>query len=209
MSRLSKELSIIPTVARVLAALIYVGTAVGFWAMFTFGPPGNGAPPAAKFALIFFAGIPLAINAAQGTVNADARRRGMRYIMWTLLAISFPTRSASSLYLSCAIHCPGVCPNCSQLVKRICVPPALRLQPGSGVPELQASRGAIVESLPYVRHVAGRSGASRAGAPPPYAGPAERVTLSTTSVNEKAGAGELRAPVFSSVEVANGYCANA
>jgi RNA polymerase subunit RPABC4/transcription elongation factor Spt4 len=86
--------------------------------MFTFGPPGNGAPQAAKFALIFFAGIPLAIYALLiGYVNADARRRGMRYIMWTLLAIFIPNAIGIIVYFILRDPLPRVCPNCSQLVK--------------------------------------------------------------------------------------------
>ena len=118
MSRLSKELSIIPTVARVLAAIVYFGTAVGFWAMFTFGPPGNGAPPVAKFLLICFAGIPLAIYTLLiGYVNADARRRGMRYIMWTLLAIFIPNAIGIIVYFILRDPVMKPCPNCSQIAK--------------------------------------------------------------------------------------------
>ena len=135
MSRLSKELSIIPTVARVLAAIVYFGTAVGFWAMFTFGPPGNGAPPVAKFLLICFAGIPLAIYTLLiGYVNADARRRGMRYIMWTLLAIFIPNAIGIILYFvlrdplmfycsSCGASARSTytfCPNCSTPLRPTC-----------------------------------------------------------------------------------------
>jgi RNA polymerase subunit RPABC4/transcription elongation factor Spt4 len=117
MSRLSKELSIIPTVARVVATFIYVGTAVGFWALFTFGPPANGAPPVARFLLIFLAGIPLAIYALLiGYVNADARRRGMRYIMWTLLAIFIPNAIGIIVYFILREPMPRKCPNCSQSV---------------------------------------------------------------------------------------------
>ena len=118
MSRLSRELSIIPTVARVLAAIVYFGTAVGFWAMFTFGPPGNGAPPVAKFLLICFAGIPLAIYTLLiGYVNADARRRGMRYIMWTLLAIFIPNAIGMILYFILRDPLPKPCPGCGHVEK--------------------------------------------------------------------------------------------
>jgi RNA polymerase subunit RPABC4/transcription elongation factor Spt4 len=173
MSRLSKELSIIPTVARVLAALIYVGTAVGFWAMFTFGPPGNGAPPAAKFALIFFAGIPLAIYTLLiGYVNADARRRGMRYIMWTLLAIFIPNAIGIIVYFILRDPLPRVCPNCSQLVKA-----GFAFCPHCGynlAPACPSCKRAVEPSW----KVCPTCGTSLAGVapaapvpPPPYAGP--------------------------------------
>jgi RNA polymerase subunit RPABC4/transcription elongation factor Spt4 len=173
MSRLSKELSIIPTVARVLAALIYVGTAVGFWAMFTFGPPGNGAPPAAKFALIFFAGIPLAIYTLLiGYVNADARRRGMRYIMWTLLAIFIPNAIGIIVYFILRDPLPRACPNCSQMVK-----PGFAYCPHCGFnlePACPACKRAVEPSW-KICPTCGASltgGATAASSPaPPYAGP--------------------------------------
>jgi RNA polymerase subunit RPABC4/transcription elongation factor Spt4 len=120
MSRLSKELSIIPTPARVVAALIYLLTAGGFWAMYTYGNDQGmkNTPLIGIFALIFLAGIPLSIYALLiGYVNADAKRRGMRYVMWTLLAIFIPNAIGIIVYFILRDPVMKPCPNCSQIAK--------------------------------------------------------------------------------------------
>jgi|HubBroStandDraft_6_1064221.scaffolds.fasta_scaffold279610_2 hypothetical protein len=120
MSRLSKELSIIPTPARVIAALIYLLTAVGFWAIYTFGnDAGMKAMPLVGIgALIFLAGIPLSIYALLiGYVNADAKRRGMRYVMWTLLALFIPNAIGIIVYFILREPVMKPCANCGQTMK--------------------------------------------------------------------------------------------
>lgn len=120
MSRLSKESSIIPKLARVIAVLMYFLVGGMFWAIFTFGndPEMQGIPSLGKSALILLPGIPLACYVLLiGYVNADAKRRGMRYIMWTLLAMFIPNAIGIIVYFILREPVMNPCPNCSQIVK--------------------------------------------------------------------------------------------
>ena len=117
MSRFSKEMSIIPTPARVIAALVYVLASVGFFALFHFAPKPD-MPMAAAWALTIFAPIPITIWILLiGYVNADAKRRGMRYVMWTLLAIFIPNAIGIIVYFILREPVMKPCPHCSQIVK--------------------------------------------------------------------------------------------
>jgi RNA polymerase subunit RPABC4/transcription elongation factor Spt4 len=117
MSRFSKEMSIIPTPARVIAVLVYLLAAGGFFALFHFGPKQD-MPAAGAFALTFLAPIPLTIWILLiGYVNADAKRRGMRYVMWTLLAIFIPNAIGIIVYFILREPVMKPCPHCSQIVK--------------------------------------------------------------------------------------------
>lgn len=117
MSRFSREMSIIPTPARVLAALVYVLFSGGMFALFHFGSKQD-MPEVAQWAVTIFAGIPLAIYVLLiGYVNADAKRRGMRYIMWTLLAIFIPNAIGIIVYFILRDPVMKPCPNCSQIAK--------------------------------------------------------------------------------------------
>ena len=99
MSRFSDEMKIIPTPARVIAGLVYVLWAIGFWAMYTFsGDPGMSKLPIVGVgALMFLASIPVVIWISTDRLRERGRQATrMRYVMWTLLAIFIPTRSGSS-----------------------------------------------------------------------------------------------------------------
>jgi hypothetical protein len=80
-------------------------------------------------ALIFFAWIVMI-----GYIYADCRRRGMRYIMWTLLAVFIPYFIGAILYFvlrdpllipcpKCASHCRSTfvyCPKCGAELSPAC-----------------------------------------------------------------------------------------
>ena len=142
MSKFREELNVIPLVARVLAAVGYLGavTAVGFivkqaddgpwlfWAFLAIFPP------------LFFASWILLI----GYVNGDARRRGMRHVLWTLLAIFIPNAIGIILYFilrdPLMVYCSrcgaGVhpshafCPKCGSGVQPSCRQCHRTIQPG-------------------------------------------------------------------------------
>jgi RNA polymerase subunit RPABC4/transcription elongation factor Spt4 len=174
MSRFSEELKIIPTPARVIAALVYVLCAAGFWAIFTFAhdPGMANLPKIAIAALIFVAPIPLTLWVLLiGYVNADAKRRGMRYVMWTLLAIFIPNAIGIILYFILRDPRMRACPNCSQLAK-----PGFAFCPHCGQnmsPACPSCRRAVEpgwRNCPACGTVL--SAATQApGAVPPYAGP--------------------------------------
>ncbi len=120
MSRFSEEMRIIPTPARVVAAIIYVVWAIGFWAMFTFsGDPGiSRTPIVGVAALMLLASIPVVIWILLiGYVYADAKRRGMRYVLWTLLSIFIPNAIGIILYFILRDPPMRPCPGCSHTVK--------------------------------------------------------------------------------------------
>jgi RNA polymerase subunit RPABC4/transcription elongation factor Spt4 len=117
MSRLSKELSIIPPGARQFAGFFYLLVSGGFFALFHFGPKQDLPVPAA-LAIGILAGVPLAIYVLLiGYVFADAKRRGMRYVMWTLLAIFIPNAIGIIVYFILRDPVMKPCPNCSTTIK--------------------------------------------------------------------------------------------
>ena len=70
--------------------------------------------------IAFFAGIPLFLTAALlliAYINADARRRGMRYVMWTLLAIFLPNSLGIILYFVLRDPLPVRCRSCNSPVQ--------------------------------------------------------------------------------------------
>lgn len=89
MNRFSDEVRVIPFVAWIIAVLAAVGM---FVLLFFVAIPGDHKlshwPEAGQIAFAIWPGLLVAVWVLLiGYVNADARRRGMRYVMWTLLAI--------------------------------------------------------------------------------------------------------------------------
>ncbi len=103
------ELRIIPRIVWLIALLVAGGTFTLFYRMPRFG--GLGRVEAAFLiwgTLIFFAWVALI-----GYIFADARRRGMRYIMWTLLSIFIPYFIGAILYFVLRDPLLIQCPHCS------------------------------------------------------------------------------------------------
>jgi RNA polymerase subunit RPABC4/transcription elongation factor Spt4 len=118
MSGFSQEVSIIPRVAWAIAALAYVTLVVIVTLATGHDPKMQTWPP---LALVAFRGLmPLVLIpyiALIGYVNADSRRRGMRSVMWTLLAIFIPNALGIILYFVLREPLMKSCPNCATLVK--------------------------------------------------------------------------------------------
>jgi hypothetical protein len=111
----SNEFDVIPMFARVLALMTYVGFVALFFYLSQVKGEFEGWSTLARicFALvipIFVAVYVLLI----GYVNGDARRRGMRYIMWTLLAIFIPNAIGIILYFLMRDPLPFPCPSCGK-----------------------------------------------------------------------------------------------
>jgi hypothetical protein len=119
MKRFVQELRIIPGVAWLIALIAYVALA-GFLAHFAGHDSGMRAWP--LWGKSLFCGlIPLPLLpyvALIGYVNRDARRRGMRYVMWTLLAIFIPNALGIILYFVLREPLLTPCPQCATPVKR-------------------------------------------------------------------------------------------
>jgi hypothetical protein len=118
MSKFRDNLSVIPRGAKVAAWLVSLGLAafVGFMASF---PPDKSQPlpPAARvFVPMLTFLVVFVIIMLDGYVYGDARRRGMRYVMWTLLAIFVPDAIGVILYFILRDPMPVSCPSCSASV---------------------------------------------------------------------------------------------
>ena len=118
MSGFRNELRVIPRIAWIIGWAIYLALST---LVFTVLLPGDREmrmwPPIGK--LLFSFGIPLVLLASvlfAGYIYGDAKRRGMRYVMWTLLAIFIPDGIGIILYFILRSPMPKACPGCAQQV---------------------------------------------------------------------------------------------
>jgi RNA polymerase subunit RPABC4/transcription elongation factor Spt4 len=120
MSRFKQEFKVIPGSARLIAVFVYFALAVAFCMFVLFGHDSGLArtPEIGKLLMIVAIGIVPAIYVLLiGYVYADAKRRGMRYVMWTLLAIFIPDAIGLILYFILRGPLMKPCPGCSQVLK--------------------------------------------------------------------------------------------
>ena len=115
MSRFQEEVRIIPRVAWLIACLFYAAVV----ALLVLLPFRDSNWPLWGKAL--FAGIvpiPMFIWVLLiGYVNADARRRGMRYVLWTLLSIFIPNGIGIILYFVLRDPLLARCHSCGTLTR--------------------------------------------------------------------------------------------
>jgi RNA polymerase subunit RPABC4/transcription elongation factor Spt4 len=119
MSKFREELRIIPTVARILAVLFYICLLTFISTVFLQVKPGPAEwPLAAKVAFAVFMPLPLVILVLViGYIYADAKRRGMRPVLWTLLAVFVPNAIGIILYFVLRDPLLVACPNCATPVR--------------------------------------------------------------------------------------------
>ncbi|HXN26691.1 MAG TPA: zinc ribbon domain-containing protein [Candidatus Acidoferrales bacterium] len=120
MSRFKQELRVIPRALRIIVAFVLLGLSSAFtlFVMFSHDPGLAHTPGAAKLLMIVGVGIVPAIWLLLiGYVYSDAKRRGMRYVMWTLLAIFIPNAIGIILYFILRDPLMKPCPGCSQVLK--------------------------------------------------------------------------------------------
>ncbi|HEV2289251.1 MAG TPA: zinc ribbon domain-containing protein [Candidatus Acidoferrales bacterium] len=130
-----KELCVIPRAAWIIAGFFYVGIATLAWFLVPTDHGMSQWPLEGQLAFIFL--IPLfffILIPLWGYVYGDAKRRGMRYVMWTLLAIFVTNFIGVILYFilrdplpiecqSCHTAVLGkftFCPNCGQALRPCC-----------------------------------------------------------------------------------------
>jgi RNA polymerase subunit RPABC4/transcription elongation factor Spt4 len=120
MSRLIQELKVIPRAARIIVAFVLIAssTACSLFLMLSHDQGLAHTPQLGKILMILGVGIVPAIWVLLiGYVYADAKRRGMRYVMWTLLAIFIPNAIGVILYFILRDPLMKPCPGCSQVLK--------------------------------------------------------------------------------------------
>jgi RNA polymerase subunit RPABC4/transcription elongation factor Spt4 len=120
MNRFWQEMRIIPRTAWIIGLLIYLGMTLPLFFFAIPNDPKLGKwPMAGQAAFVFgicFIIVPLI--ALVGYVYADAKRRGMRYILWTLLSIILIGNGIGFiLYFILRDPMPKPCPGCSRPVK--------------------------------------------------------------------------------------------
>jgi len=116
---LQKEIQVVPKFVWAVALLAYVGVSIGLIFVAIPGyPDTSNLPQAGKVALGLFAGaVPAIYILLLGYIYGDAKRRGMRYIVWTLLAIFVPNAIGIILYFILRDPMPVFCPSCGARVK--------------------------------------------------------------------------------------------
>jgi len=110
-----EELRVVPNVMIVVAAVVFVAAQVGIHWLFHRDPhPPNGD---VQIAIGFFGGSVLAFfTLLVGYVNRDAKRRGMNYVLWTILVLIIPNAIGYIIYFVVRQPIRGNCPQCGTTV---------------------------------------------------------------------------------------------
>jgi len=116
MTPVSQRKQVIPLTAWVIASIILVAMFLLLnWLMLR----DSSIPPAVRILLPIIPPLALAgWTLLIGYVYGDARRRGMRYVMWTLLAIFIPDGIGVILYFILRDPMPVYCSKCGSLTKQ-------------------------------------------------------------------------------------------
>ena len=123
MSRFDQEWALVPTGARWTAVLVAMAFAALMAGIFLV-PVAVNEPKALVFVLpIFLASLIGAVALGTfvllvGYVFADAKRRGMNQVLWTLLAIFIPYAIGIILYFILREPIPVPCPSCGAPAKK-------------------------------------------------------------------------------------------
>ncbi len=116
-STFRSEFAIIPRLARILAV---IGFALVQFALLVLAPHyiRQELPPhAALCAISVFGGLFLAVIILMiGYVNADAKRRGMNSLLWTLLVIFIPKALGFLAYFLLRKPLMMACPKCGTVI---------------------------------------------------------------------------------------------
>jgi hypothetical protein len=115
MSRFREEMRVIPVAAWVIAFCGFVGVALFLLLVSTREMPLSVRLPSMAIPLVFSVWLLLV-----GYVNGDARRRGMRHVLWTLMAILIPSSIGIILYFILREPILSACPKCGTLVSSAC-----------------------------------------------------------------------------------------
>ena len=119
MSRFQEELELVPRPAFAIAVCLWLAFFLLMMLLpLRFDPELSHWPLAGKLAVAVLPGIPLFIVVSQvGYVYSDSKRRGMRHVMWTLLAALIPNAIGIVLYFVLRDPLPVACTRCGALVR--------------------------------------------------------------------------------------------
>ena len=119
MSRFTKELRVVPEAAWIVAGFAYVCFTVALLFFVAPTDPEMRKYPFWAQALLIggFFLLLVAWVALIGYIYADAKRRQMRYVMWTLLAICIPNAIGIILYFILRDPLPKPCRGCGSVEK--------------------------------------------------------------------------------------------
>ena len=118
MSRIHEEFAIVPTGARVTAAVVYLAY-LALMGSIWLGPVlfDGKLPHPVQWAWFFLTAATGLLLAAfvvlVGYVWADAKRRRMNHVLWTLLGIFIPNAIGIILYFILRSPMPVPCPSCA------------------------------------------------------------------------------------------------
>jgi RNA polymerase subunit RPABC4/transcription elongation factor Spt4 len=114
-----RGLRVVSPAAWMIGAIVYVqGALLLYWVAIPRGGNDNMAHWATWQKLLFSLGLPLLcflLVLLYGYIYGDAKRRRMRYIMWTLLAIFVPNLIGVLLYFLLRDPLPAPCPACGKI----------------------------------------------------------------------------------------------
>jgi hypothetical protein len=113
------NLGLIQPVTWTIALILFFGMQALFWFVIW---PQSHPDDLAKLTEAGRIGLPLLASSILliyvlliGFIRVDAKRRGMRYVMWTLLAIFIPDAIGIIIYFVLRDPLPTPCPKCSRL----------------------------------------------------------------------------------------------
>jgi len=106
----------IPGAAIAIAVVVFVICMIFF--SWTFEREQNPPPvPAQMFLSLLVASAMAAYVLLAGYVNRDARRRGMRHVLWTFIVVLVPNGIGFILYFLLRQPTLGLCPRCHTTLK--------------------------------------------------------------------------------------------
>ncbi len=110
------EIRLIPKALMVVAVLAFVGIQVPLY-LILFPQDPHAPPVPVRIVLATLVGILLGmIILLVGYVNRDAKRRGMNYVLWTVLVCFIPNAIGFIIYFVVRQPVRGKCPQCGATV---------------------------------------------------------------------------------------------